>query len=107
MWRCLPRLWRKVGTGALESTDAAVLTRAFEADRTGVLDRPPRFSVVAVTGELLDRGARLVAVHPLRAYDAVQLASAIAARRADPSCRRMLCMAGHLTRAAAAEGFHV
>lgn len=98
-------LWRKARTGALDAADAALLTRAFHTDRTGVGDRPPRFSAVSMTSEVLDRAARLVAVHPLRAHDAVQLASAIAAREADPACTRMLVMDHQLTRAATAEGF--
>lgn len=50
---------------------------------------------VAARGPVLEDAARLVATHALRAYDAVQLASARAARQADAGLRT----------AAANEGF--
>lgn len=98
-------LWRKVRTGQLPAEDAAELTAAFEVDYLGLPDEPPRFAGVAATPEVLEDAARLVAVHGLRAYDAVQLASALAARSADPSCSTLLAFDRQLLAAAAAERF--
>ena len=53
-----------------------ILVSDFEADYFGTEDEPGRFLIVSVTPRLLDDSARLVARHGLRAYDAVQLASA-------------------------------
>lgn len=71
-------LWRKHRVGELSAPDTGVLVAAFEADYFGTEQDPPRFSAVAVTASILDDAARLAGVHGLRAYDAVQLASACA-----------------------------
>lgn len=65
------------------------------------------FAVVAVTDPVLDAAARLAATHGLRAYDAVRLACALAAREAEPACETMLAADIALHRAAAAEGFAI
>ncbi|MGH3681704.1 MAG: type II toxin-antitoxin system VapC family toxin [Natronosporangium sp.] len=70
-------LWRKHRVGELSAADVGLLVTAFEADYFGTAEEPARFLVVAATAPVLDRAARLVAVHGLRAYDAVQLASAV------------------------------
>jgi len=49
----------------------------------------------------------LTATHALRALDALQLASALAARRADPSCATFACLDLRLRAAAAGAGFVV
>ena len=77
----------------------------FEADLFGTSQKPPRFVALAVTAPLLEAAARLVAVHGLRASDAVQLATALAAREADPDCRSFACFDRTLRAAAAAHGF--
>lgn len=94
-------LWRKQRGGGLDRTAAQVLTASFHADLTG---DPPRFASVAIGTGLMVAAARLVAVHPLRPYHAVQLASALAARKADPACTDFACFDGALRDAAAAEG---
>lgn len=98
-------LWRKHRLGELDAGDAQVLVEAFEADLFGDRDHPPCFVTVALPAAILDSAARMTAVHGLRAYDAVQLASACAAREADPACDALACFDGTLGRAAAAEGF--
>ncbi|MDA8281457.1 MAG: type II toxin-antitoxin system VapC family toxin [Actinomycetota bacterium] len=98
-------LWRKHRMGELGAPEARVLTAAFEADWHGTDDEPPRFSAVTLTQAILDDAAHLCAVHGLRAYDAVQLSSALAARRADPSCSTFAVVDGTLRSAASAEGF--
>lgn len=93
-------LWRKHRTGLLRAQSARALSARFRADCLG--DRPA-VSITAVTTPILDAAALLVARHPLRTYDAVQLASAIAAARTNPGLR-FACFDTALSAAAAAEG---
>lgn len=97
-------LWRKHRMGELAATDAGVLVAAFEADYFGDIDEPPRFTVVAVTGAVVNAAARLVGVHGLRAYDGMQLASALSVADAVPEGVDFLAYDDALTAAAAAEG---
>lgn len=98
-------IWRKHRMGELSTEDAAVLTAEFEADFFGDDHDPARFAVVSLPPVVLDDAARLTASHGLRAYDAVQLASAGATRAADPGCTTFACSDELLRAAAAAEGF--
>lgn len=93
-------LWRKVRAGQLSAPDAALLSVVFRLDCAD----PEVMVVVAPTAVVLDHAAQLVAVHPLRAYDAVQLASALAARAADHEVAGFACFDTGLRGAAAAEG---
>lgn len=97
-------IWRKEREGSLSARDADLLAAAFEADYLGVGDERPVFSAVAVNSDLLDSAAGLVAVHGLRAYDGVQLASALAARDVDPDCSGFACFDGGLRTAASRSG---
>jgi predicted nucleic acid-binding protein len=97
-------IWRKQRTGEIDINDALVLTRAFEADYAGAPDKPPRFVAVEVSDEVLRRGAQLVANHGLRAYDAVQLASALRTRELDERCETFAAFDQGLVRAAVSEG---
>jgi len=54
---------------------------------------------------VLEEAARACARHGLRAYDAVQLGAAIAARRADDTIAGFACFERELSEAALAEGF--
>lgn len=98
-------LWRKQREQALAAEDAAVLTAVFESDYLGDDDRPPELVALDVTGPILDEAARLTAAHALRALDAVQLATALAARRADPGCTTFACFDHRLREAAVVAGF--
>jgi predicted nucleic acid-binding protein len=98
-------LWRKQRLGELSAEDAEVLVTAFEADYLGTVEEPPLFAAVAIGSTLLDEAAVLTATHGLRAYDAVQLASALVAREADPACRQFACFDEELRAAAARIGF--
>lgn len=97
-------LWRKRRTGELTPEDASLLTEAFEADWFGTQDEESRFLVVRPIAPILDNAARLVAAHGLRAYDGIQLASALAANEADFACRTFAAFDEGLRAAAAAEG---
>lgn len=98
-------IWRKNRMGELDPADAAVLIAAFEADYHGSTPDQPRFAVVTVTASVLEAAARLAGVHGLRAYDAVQLASARATAQTVPGCRTVAAFDVTLRTAAAAEGF--
>jgi uncharacterized protein len=100
-------LWRKQRMGELSANDARLLTADFEADYFGTESEPPRFAAVVATGSLLDEAARLCASHGLRAYDAVQLSSALAVRRVDGSCAEFAAFDHSLRIAATTEGFEV
>jgi predicted nucleic acid-binding protein len=98
-------LWRKHHIGELDSRQARVLTHAFEADFSGTAEEPERFAVIAAATRVLERASGIVATHALRAHDAVQLASGLAARDADPTCETFACFDETLRTAAAANGF--
>ncbi|MGH3448068.1 MAG: type II toxin-antitoxin system VapC family toxin [Nocardioidaceae bacterium] len=100
-------LWRKHRLGELTPADTSVLVADFESDYFGTPSSPAQFVAVAVTNGVLDQAARLCAVHGLRAHDAVQLASAIAAAAADPECRTFAAYDSHLCAAASTEGLTV
>lgn len=110
---CLARVevpaafWGKVRTGELAVDDANVLVSAFEYDYHGNEDDDPMFAVVSHNESTLIDAARHAARHQLRAYDAVQLACAIAARRADPSVQTIAVFDRALRAAAIAERFAI
>ncbi|NMO89801.1 type II toxin-antitoxin system VapC family toxin [Actinomycetospora sp. TBRC 11914] len=95
-------LWRGHRRGAFGASAAAALVAQFEADYHGAR---PRFGIVAPVALVLDDAARLSRVHGLRAYDAVQLASARAAAAADDRVRTFAAFDGQLRDAAVREGF--
>lgn len=98
-------LWRKARTGELEDSAASTLVRTFELDFHGDTDSGSRFTIVALSESILVAAARESARGGLRAYDAVQLASALAVRDFDPLCSRFACFDGDLRRAAGHAGF--
>lgn len=98
-------LWRKHRMGELDLDSTAILIMAFEADYFGTEDEPPRFAAVQLATTVLDEAARMSGVHGLRAYDAVQLATARAAADADPGCTAFAAFDRTLRTAAATEGF--
>lgn len=98
-------LWRKTRTRELDDGAASILLSAFELDFHGDPDSEPRFTVVSLTEPVLVAAAREAARHALRAYDAVQLASALAVRDTDPRCSHFACFDADLRRAASRESF--
>ena len=77
-------LWRKHRMGELSLGDTNLLARAFEVDWAGSFGGgdEPAFVVIGATASVINQAARLVERHSLRAYDAVQLSSAVAAEKA-------------------------
>ncbi len=92
-------MWGKVLRGELEDDVVATLDAAFVADvRNG------RFAVVPVADTVIARSLTCVRQHRLRAADAVQLASALLTREADPGVDTMAVFDQGLRVAAQAEG---
>ncbi len=98
-------LWRKTRTGELEDAAANALVSAFELDFHGDLNSGSHFTIVSPTEPVLVASAQEAARHALRAYDAVQLASALAVRELDPRCSHFACFDTELRRAASRAGF--
>lgn len=95
-------------TGDLTAGAARLLVGEFEADWYGEEPAgPPRFAALATDDAVLEQAARLSAVHGLRAYDAVQLASAATARAAAGDVDRFACFDAGLRAAAAKEAFRL
>jgi hypothetical protein len=100
-------IWRKQRMGELTAEDAALLVAAFEADYFGTAGGAAEaggFLGVAVRSAILARATRLVAAYPLRAYDAIQLASALAVAEVVPELAGFAAFDRQLRAAAAAEG---
>ncbi len=98
-------LWKKVRINEVAPADAQLLISTFEFDLFGGDDSEPRFHPVAVNSEVVTTAARLTGIHGLRAYDALQLASALVSRNVVADCTGFAAFDKDLKRAAAAEGF--
>ena len=64
-------------------------------------------NVVVLTDAVKARAKTLLAVHPLRAADSLQLAAALAAFSHDPAGREFVCLDSRLSEAAEREGFTI
>lgn len=95
-------LWRKNRMGELAAEEARILVQVFESD---LFDRDGVLVPLRLTADILDDAAGLTAAYGLRAYDAVQLASARAVRAIDPECRTLAAFDVELREAAARDGF--
>jgi predicted nucleic acid-binding protein len=100
-------LWRKHRMDELSMADVTLLIAAFEADYFGTEEEPARFLVIAATTSILDDAAQLAGIHGLRAYDAVQLASACSSLREVPEGVLFAAFDQALLAAAAREGFQL
>jgi uncharacterized protein len=100
-------LWRKARTSELDDAAASILVSAFELDFHGDPDSHSRFTIIPPTEPILVTAAREAARHALRAYDAMQLASALAVRDVDSRCARFACFDTELRRAASRSGFQL
>jgi len=84
------------------------LSPAALADALARLDRlAADVDVVAPTARLRERAGRVLAAHPLRAADALQLAAALAWADDSPSGEAFVCLDDRLREAAVREGFQV
>ena len=98
-------IWRKHRAGELSAPDASVLVSAFDYDLRGGTYQPPRYAAVQLRPEVLARAAALLPRHDLRTGDAIQLASAVAARASLEFCDTFATFDRRLRSAAVAEGF--
>lgn len=98
-------LWRKRRLDEIEEVVVVRLVTGFREDLLGTTKTRPRFLVLRASDDVLDAAARLTGTAGLRAYDAVQLASAEAARAADSGCDTFACFDVSLREAAARSGF--
>lgn len=98
-------LWTKVRGGVLTADDAWALADTFAVDWFGTGDTDRAYVLVSLDQPVFDQAVSLVARHGLRTGDAIQLASALEARAADPTCATFLCFDRRLRSAAAREGF--
>lgn len=95
-------IWRRVRMRELAPQDAAVLAAQAAADlQSGSLTAV----VVPPHDDVLTHARQLTATDGLRAYDAVQLATAITAREAYPDLAQFACFDEQLCASAAAHGF--
>ena len=97
--------WRKHRLGEMSAGDAGLLCAEFAADVSGDGLPAPRFAVVVVGAEVIAGAIDAVARHPLRAYDAMQLATALVVRNALEGPVGFAAFDVALRSAAAAEGF--
>jgi len=95
----LAAIWGKVARGELDDELAATLDRAFTTDV-----RRGRFIALPLTDAVVVRSLDCVRRHRLRGADALQLASALLAREADPDVNTMAVFDRRLRAAAGAEG---
>lgn len=96
-------LYRKQRTGEITGDDAAALVCGFEDDLRDT-GQPPRIGLIHLTRPLLLEAAALTGRHGLRAYDAVQLATALALRQVT-RVRGFAAYDRDLRQAAADQGF--
>lgn len=97
-------IWRRQRMGDLDGNAAAFLASQAQWELTG---GDPRIIVLPPTTPVLIDAGRLTGTAGLRAYDAVQLASAIAMREVYPDVNAFCCFDRTLSAAAAAHGFDV
>ncbi len=100
-------LWKKARTGEASHSEVRTLVGRFAADMYGVTPARGRFLHVLTPQHILDAAVTMIERYGLRAFDSVQLASAIAARRANPACQAFACFDKDLASAAASEGFDI
>ena len=94
--------WRKARMGDIDPEVCARLVERFEDDLD--LEFGPLVAVSIDRGTL-KAAARLAGIHGLRAYDAVQLASALTVRSSDADCQVFATYDSELLAAAQCEGF--
>jgi predicted nucleic acid-binding protein len=97
---CLSAIRRREREGTIDRSAAEPAVARLKAWR-------PEWSEVAPTEEIRQLAARILATHPLRTGDALQLAAALQAARGRPSTLPFVCLDRRLADAASREGFRV
>jgi hypothetical protein len=77
------------------------------AARSALAELAAAWTEIAALGPVRERAMRLVATHPLRAADAMQLGAALVAVSDRPAGHEFVCTERRLRDAAAREGFRV
>jgi len=77
------------------------------AARAALDDLAAAWTEISALGSVRDRAMRLLAAHPLRAADALQLAAALVAVSDRPAGHDFVCADDRLRQAASREGFRV
>jgi predicted nucleic acid-binding protein len=99
-------LWQKNRAGSLGTAFARRLADAVAAElAAGHFSTGASVIELPLSTAVLMSASRLCGVHGLRAGAAIQLATALTARRVDPSCTRFWVFDHRLAEAAAREGF--
>jgi uncharacterized protein len=96
--------WKKHRIGEIDAADASVLSAAFAADLAGDGGADGRFVAIDAGKAVIAQAVAAIARHPIRAYDAVQLASAMVVREALGGLDGFVAFDVALRAAAAAEG---
>ena len=89
---------RRQREGDIDGADADRVLRRIEDDASSL------FLVQPLTSAVMEEAARLIDRHPLRAYDALQLAGCLVVRQGMPGPVTFVCADGRLCEAAANEG---
>lgn len=97
---CMSALRRLEREATLSASEVSQAARALGHLRSA-------WSEVEPTGAVREQAERLLAVHPLRAADALQLAAALAWRRGAPGGADLITLDDRMRDAAGREGFSV
>ena len=89
------------GEGDISGADASLILKQIEEDRSSLFLMQPSGS------EVIEEAARLLDRHPLKAYDAIQLAGCLAACYGVPPPVTFVCADVRLCHAAQLEGLSV
>jgi predicted nucleic acid-binding protein len=100
-------VWRRARAADVPAEHAATISAGFAADCLGTAGEEPRFVSVPVTDAVLAEARHVIATRGLRSLDAIQLATAIVVRQADPDCDTVAVLDRRLRDAVAAEGFRL
>ncbi len=100
-------LWRKHSMGQLSLDNTALLTEALDGDWFDPEATGCWYQSIEPGEPILDAAIQFAGLHGLRAYEAVQLATAAAARVEVPECTTFVTFDQPLRRAAVALGFSI
>ncbi len=103
---CLSRL-EVMSALCRQVRDKTISDTEFQKAKTRMNDLIERAYEVKAIEKVKQRALRLLEVHPLRAADACQLASALVASQEDPGRLTIVCFDQRLMKAAIKEGFVV